>query len=130
MRPIFCLIFGCLLLCQVSLAQSGSAGRPIHRVRSVERAYDLPYLTVEAPQPAIAADLINVVIFAPDSMDISLTLGAWMSSRGPSWQAEQRIGGGRQELTLPLYALAEGRYTLRVYRRGQMVAAKHFLVER
>ncbi len=130
MRPFLCSLLAYLLLGQVALAQSGSAGRPFHRVRSVEHTYDLPYLTVEAPKPGLASDLTTVVIYAPDSMDIDLAIGEWMSNCEPAWQKEQRIGPGRQELQLPLYGLNEGRYTLRVYRRGQVAAAKHFAVRR
>lgn len=128
MRRLTCLFALLLSFTAAALAQSGNAGRPYHRTRSVERAYDLPYLTVETPQPGRAADLTTVVIYAPDSMDIGLTVGEWMSNREPAWQKEQRIGPGRQELTLPLYALADGDYTLRVYRRNRVVAAKHFVV--
>jgi len=128
MRPFLYFLLAGLLLGDVALAQSGSAGRPLHRVRSIERAYDLPYLTVEAPQPGQAADLTTVVIYAPDSMEIGLTIGEWMSHREPAWQKAERIGPGRQELTLPLYALADGDYTLRIYRRNRVVAAKHFVV--
>lgn len=124
--PLTCL----LLLTLSTFAQSGIAGRPYQRTRSLERAYDLPYLTVETPQPGYAADLATVVIYAPDSMDIRLEVGEWMSTQEANWQVAQRVGPGRQEVALPLYALADGRYTLRVYRRQEVVAAQHFAVQR
>jgi hypothetical protein len=126
----FSLTICCLLLSVCALAQSGDSGRPYQRSRGMERAYDLPYLTVEAPQPGSAADFTTLVIYAPDSMDIALEVGEWMSQREASWTDLRRIGPGRQEIDLPLYALAEGNYTLRVLRRDQVVAARHFLVVR
>lgn len=122
----------CLFLVGSTLwAQSGAAGRPYQRTRGMApRAYDLPYLTVEAPKPQTASDLLTLTIYSPDSMEIGLHVREWMYHGKPNWEMAFRIGPGKQEVEVPLYALAEGDYTLRVYRRERVVAAKHFSVMR
>lgn len=119
-----------LLLLNGALAQSGSAGRSYQRTRGIERSYDLPYLTVDRLTSPQVADHLTVVVYAPDSMRLSLSVEQWMQDGQRLCQRSVMIGPGRQDLTLPLQGLAEGTYTLLVERRGQVLGAKHFLLER
>lgn len=119
-----------LLLSLSGLAQSGSAGRAYYRTRSIEQAYDLPYLTVDKLSPSTATDLTTLLVHAPDSMRIQVKIEPWMQRGRTAYQQRVEIGPGRQEIEVHLYGLAPGAYTLIVERRGQVLGSKHFLIQR
>jgi len=114
-------------------AQSGAAGRPYQRTRSLSSqadAYDLPYLTVKRPFPQQASDQTQLIVFSPDSMEVEIRLKEWLVGHKAALTHTYRIGPGRQELPIPLQGLPEGAYVIEVLRRGNMVAIKHLEVYR